>query len=159
MSTPDDPVPLSFGDAIRHAVRNCGWTPHRIAQASEGRLGGPEIHNFLIGRRNVGLEKLNVIAELVGLEVRSNGSRGRLAREPQLGLPAKLGRPRTWKPPTDLTAPSTTASDSPPDSDQTIIREQIVRFRMCGDRIYDVDVQIVTKPLDDSTGTDGPGQS
>lgn len=34
-----------------------------------------------------------------------------------------------------------------------------VKYKMCGDKIWDVQITAVTEPLDDSTGADGPGQS
>lgn len=34
-----------------------------------------------------------------------------------------------------------------------------VKYKMCGDKIWDVQITAVNEPLSDSTGADGPGQS
>lgn len=60
---------MSFTDELRAAIRKSGKTRYRLARASGGRLHESELSRFLSGRGNLGLPKLDIIAELVGLTV------------------------------------------------------------------------------------------
>lgn len=60
---------MSFTDQLRAAIRKSGQTRYRLARASGGRLHESELSRFLSGQGNLGLPKLDIIAELVGLTV------------------------------------------------------------------------------------------
>lgn len=60
---------MSFTDRIRQTIRDSGWTRYRLARASGGRLQESELSHFLSGKRNIGCNKLNIIAELIGMHV------------------------------------------------------------------------------------------
>ena len=58
---------MSFTEQVRNAIRKSGQTRYRLARASGGRLHESELSRFLSGRGNLGLPKLDIVAELVGL--------------------------------------------------------------------------------------------
>lgn len=60
---------MSFTDRIRQTIRDSGWTRYRLSRASGGRLHESELSRFLCGHGNIGLNKLNIIADLIGMEV------------------------------------------------------------------------------------------
>ena len=60
---------MSFTEQVRNAIRKSGHTRYRLARASGGRLHESELSRFLSGRGNLGLPKLDIVAELVGLSV------------------------------------------------------------------------------------------
>jgi hypothetical protein len=60
---------MTFTDQVRAAIRQSGHTRYRLARESQGRLHESELSRFLTGRGNLGLRKLDVIAEMVGLTV------------------------------------------------------------------------------------------
>lgn len=60
---------MSFTEQVRAAIQKSGQTRYRLARDSKGRLHESELSRFLSGRGNLGLPKLDVLAELVGLTV------------------------------------------------------------------------------------------
>lgn len=149
---------LSFSDRIRQTIRESGWTRYRLARASGGRLHESELSRFFSGRGNLGLPKLDIIAELIGMHVEFDpaakqcpspmseelaevGANAQLLEDENQRLRAFAERVCSacnWQDiisavnDLDNCDPSKIAADCPP---------------------------LVTKPLDDSTGADGPAQS
>jgi len=218
-------LPLSFTDRIRQTIRDSGWTRYRLAQASNGRLHQSELSRFLSGRGNLGLRKINVIAELVGMEVSLNATAEQCpsllseelaevgARaEHLLGENQRLRQIHVDSQSEELQAAQAEINALRRECDQLRTDRQVlsqtterlrqfaaavqdakrinrtlncglsaaaieaalerletvgptppaltkVKYKMCGDRIWDVEITAVAEPLNDSTGTDGPGQS
>lgn len=62
-------APPSFTNQIRQAIKDSGWSKYRLARASGLRLHESELSRFVSGQANLGLDKINIIAELIGMEV------------------------------------------------------------------------------------------
>jgi len=63
---------MSFTDQIRAAIRKSGTSRYRLARDSRGHLHESELSRFMSGRGNLGLGKLDLIADMVGLTVAIN---------------------------------------------------------------------------------------
>ena len=61
---------MSFTDQIRAAIRKSGTSRYRLARDSRGHLHESELSRFMSGRGNLGLGKLDLIADMVGLTAR-----------------------------------------------------------------------------------------
>jgi transcriptional regulator with XRE-family HTH domain len=62
-----------LSDQLRAAIRDSGNTVNRIAE--DCGIAQPHLHYFLIGKRGLGLEKMDKLAEYLQLELRKKVSK------------------------------------------------------------------------------------
>ena len=65
---------LSLTEQLRREIRSCGLTVYRVAKDCE--IAESQLHNFLRGKCGLGLDKVDRLAEYLGLRL----SRGRNAK-------------------------------------------------------------------------------
>lgn len=59
----------AISKGLRRALKNSKDSRYRIALQSKGQLNQSELSQFVKGRKNLGLAKLDCLADLLGLEV------------------------------------------------------------------------------------------
>ena len=70
---------LPLTEQLRREIRSCGLSVYRVAKDCE--IAESQLHNFLQGKRGLGMAKIDRLAEYLGLTLRRTpGAMNRRAR-------------------------------------------------------------------------------
>jgi len=68
-------VPVTISDQVRRAIRECGMTRYELAKRTG--VSQSTLSRFVLGQASLTLEKLDLLAGLIGLELTVRGKRGK----------------------------------------------------------------------------------